>query len=393
MSGHRILNIFAILLSIQASSLLADTTLLGSGYSTAGGKLKDSCIEGEVVYTQNSFQELEYITAYSIKEQIEKIWGNLGIGAGFLGFGFSSSLAYLSKTIQSDLSLTLLLSYSTKLGSAIYKSHSLNEKGLKAIKGDGHEFLSICGDSFVYKQDLGSKLFISATLHFRNRATLKKFIHRVEISALFGLFTKTKEFVKKIEGFASDAYLVVDAYQLGGRPDSLHAIVDSLQQKPCKLDEPGRCVVVLNNLLDYASSLEGYRGQFLLSSPPTKRELDSLAVLKTDIVSYHESGYSQLSFPTGTRTTRLKSMPMHYIDKLASLYVVKERIDFLLASSLRQKDHPLLLKKKTVVEMHIEKYKKLIDFCRDNHEHDDCLQRSRSTLDPDEKLDQSLLTF
>ncbi|MBQ47422.1 MAG: hypothetical protein CMP10_08120 [Zetaproteobacteria bacterium] len=368
--------ILAKLAFLVATDLTANTIKLGQSFSSYDQSLKEPCLVGDSVFINNSFQEFGYTISSTIAQHFEQTTGFLSVGVNLFLIGASYSLEYLSKTLRTERSLTILFNYSTKAGSLIYKNRKLNQRGELASSQSAQKRKELCGEAFASQQSLGSRLFINATLHFKDKASLERFIHTIKISFLFGLITKTSRFKEETKTFTEDAYLTVDGYQEGGQDSDFNNLLQEIKQGPCHIKNPEKCIKGVNRLLQYAITPSGYRQQIALNNPPLLEELDNLSVLETELAAYHESGHEALqsfSDPIVINSAQFKpSILMIYIDKLASLYQVKERILFLLDADLSQSDRPKLKSGLDEINDRIEQLKKLVEICKASIDHQKC---------------------
>ena len=127
-----------------------------------------------------------------------------------------------------------------------------------------------CGDEFVYQVQNGAKLFIIYRLDFRSESARRDLEAKVSGKSTFGEVNAELRLLSNL--LAKQARLSVEAYQFGGEPWKLGAIVNGASETPeqaregaralarCGASDLGACETFITNALTYATDVHAQNG-------------------------------------------------------------------------------------------------------------------------------------
>ena len=142
------------------------SAIIGTGYSSENQANSGQCIEGEIQYVGKQDSNFNLDTTIR-QEALEK---SLGMEAGFrVRTGvttYSGSAKFLKASKSNSHSITLNYSSDYSFKQRIISNPKLNEIGTK-FSNNPDRFKKTCGDNFIYKQNLGAKLFYNLSFQCR----------------------------------------------------------------------------------------------------------------------------------------------------------------------------------------------------------------------------------
>lgn len=281
-----------LLLSSFALGSETASSLLGRGIDRSGHLLA-GCLQGTPQFFSRSYQQINYELSHDRMEQVQRHWGQVGGSVNFFLIGGGLSVEWLAETARSQRSLSLLFNYKTQLGSLQLRHPRLSERAEALQQSSLAALQSACGQHFIHKIDLGARMMLAVTLHFRSAEAYERFVKTIKISVLFGLISKTKRFVEETNEFTQDFAIKVSALQWGGEPSQLEAILGSKAKHSCRADAMQSCLELIAELQRYIGAENGLASQLKFTDTSSELAWDRLQVLQIYNAAFAESGFDQ----------------------------------------------------------------------------------------------------
>jgi hypothetical protein len=331
---------------------------LGRGFDTSTGWTSSPCIAGIPVLRGNRSGSVSFHFDESFADYLQTTDGRLGAGVDLGIIGGGVAVDFFARVARTELSTSLTIGFDGAMGTAVLTEPRLTAEGRAAADMTPERRRSTCGDGFISSVDLGSRLYISATLHFKDEETFERFVKTVEVSALFGLVRAKKTFVDETRHFAQDAYLKIDGLQEGGDPSRLHALLAS-DTSLCRLDNIDACHVLLTRLLAYAGSPEGYASQFSRTYAA-----EELAPLRFHSATYAASGVEELAAPKPILDDEFRALLRRLAELRARDLFLVDRASLLLGTPLSVERREALTSFRALAQENIDAINRALWVCQ-----------------------------
>jgi hypothetical protein len=265
-------------------SLGSDREVLGAGFEQALRMPLDSCLDGDWVYQGGSEGGLVYQGSFDANSMIYSMTGSIKASVDLILFGGSVKYSVRNKVTENTNSIgsTMVLNYNK--GSYNFENRRVKPAITSLLQSDPVAARNKCGDGFIHHVKLGSNLYVSAKLHFKDRAEYQWAQTKIKVKVLFWskTTTKTKEFYEATK----DAVYSIQANTDGGMTTKL-AQLTSGGPRYCKTDNMDACI-------DYADELFAY----LLEDGDYADDLNDshLNNMTYDVASYEKSGHYSLAY-------------------------------------------------------------------------------------------------
>ncbi|WP_462162948.1 hypothetical protein [Pseudoalteromonas xiamenensis] len=264
-------------------SLGTQNEQLGQGFELENGITKEACLDGDWVFQGGSMGELSYRGAFDSNTMINTIAGSVQGGINLVIFGGSVKFSMRRRVTENRNSAASVIELGYEKGSYNFENRTVKPAFSDLLKHDPLQAKNRCGNSFIHNIRLGSKLYVSAKLHFKTREEYEWFQTKIKIKVLFfkKTITKTKEFLEATK----NAVYTIQVNTDGGMTPKLAQLT---QHGPmhCKTDNLEPCMA-------FADELFGY----LLDGGDYGRDLTDqhLNVIKYDVERYEDSGHYDLA--------------------------------------------------------------------------------------------------
>ncbi|SMF71278.1 hypothetical protein SAMN06296036_12662 [Pseudobacteriovorax antillogorgiicola] len=116
-----------------------------------------------------------------------------------------------------------------------------------------------CGQEYIDQIVHGGKIYILVDFDFYDKEIQNRIETKIEFKVLG--FKKTKTFTKLTREEKQNTRINIDAFQVGGDPSQLDAILQDAQSTNCSLDEIDKCHDIIDRLFDYATADGRFREQ------------------------------------------------------------------------------------------------------------------------------------
>jgi hypothetical protein len=227
--------------------------ILWRGYNSETRSLQLPCVQGDIQFTpieKASFGFLYDQTYESImRESAGKAMGSINA----VVLSGKASREFLIRKSQNNQSVHALWSFEYEKAWASNGEPEMNLIGQSAAERDLPGRVLACGDSFVSKALIGTKIYISASLYFFTKEAYQRFKTKVSASALGGLVKKSKTSIEEVREFSESAIFSVSATQIGGNEGKLSSLLQGGEIR-CTLTNVDACADRYETLINYAKS-------------------------------------------------------------------------------------------------------------------------------------------
>jgi hypothetical protein len=293
--------------------------LIWRGYNSESRSLALPCTEGTLQLRPIEQASFGFLYDESFESLMRENAGKASGSVNALVISGSASREFLIRKSQNDRSIHALWTFEYKKGWVSSSSPQINLLGQSASQRDREGRLATCGDSFIARALVGTKLYISASILFFSREDYQRFKTKVSASALGGLVKKSKTSIEEVKNFQESAMLSVSAMQMGSDGEKISTILGG-NEILCSLNNVDDCADRYDALIRYAKSPDIY-------PPKPAVSLEDWPALHGVTSSYPEYGFDALS--------EKDSYPeINLLDK--SVYVAQQRDE--LSQLLWEKD-------------------------------------------------------
>jgi len=364
--------------------------LLGRGFDSSLGALRGRCLSGKARPRGKRSASLELVYGRETERSTDTVRGALSgeINLGLIGG--KAAMQYDREVSDASLSLSLYLLFQSSMGSFALDERALSPLGQMAVRQGQESVLSTCGDRFVTRVEGGARLRLGATFHLADRSAFERFKKTIQVSALFGLISKTQQSVEEVRSFARSAVLEISGAQEGGDPAQLAALLSPAPGGPlvCGLGDLSPCSAQLDRLLAYARRPDGFQGQLAGASP-------GLVALRIFTGGYEEAGHFPLAV-TGQDTGGLASAGWvrQILAEQGRQLRLGQRIAVLRRLPCPTKPGPRDLDGLSEsVQRNLAALDQTLGICREAPTQASCEQATRATLAALERIDVDALSF
>ena len=288
-------------------SLGSDKEVLGAGFEQSLRMPLDRCLDGEWVYQGGSEGGLTYQGAFDSDTLINTMTGSIKGGVNLILFGGSVKYSIRKKSTENNNTMGSTLVFNYNKGSYNFENRSVKPAVASLLQSNPSAARSQCGDGFIHNVKLGSNLYVTAKIHFRNKSEYEWAQTKIKIKVLFWSKTKTitKEFYEATQnavysiGVSSDSPMPPQMAQLSGT-------------KYCRTDNMDACISHANAVFSYLFENGSYGDEL------TDQYLNTTTY---DVASYEESGHYSLAY-AGTANNAQR-----YIELSQRLRVYQDFVD------------------------------------------------------------------
>jgi len=263
---------------------------LGTGYDDVSRRMLDVCVEGKVAKVGGGTGWLKSDSTKELETMRRDIDGYASAGVDVGIFGAGGAIEYIARTSRESLRQGVLLEFQAQVGSFVLRPNVvLNPTGRSvAAMSDLYGRRLRCGTEFVWQVDVGYRLRIALTATFQSRSSYEKFRREASVSALFGMFHHSWESVSVIQTFGQDVVLEASALQEGGKQERLERILEG--KTLCTGADIEACSEMVRQLLEYASSPDGFRAEMIHADVYDPADPHGPAVLRYVTSTYEDAG-------------------------------------------------------------------------------------------------------
>ncbi len=258
---------------------------LGRGYDGSSGFYKNKCIVGEIFEVGNKELEFNYLGSQTAKENMTEIFGRVTGKVDFGIFGGSVSVSITNRVSENTMtsSTSLRVRYDAQDLRIINPGYT--DYGYSAMAGGITEMQTMCGNSFVYRVNLGSDVFVTSRLYFRSRDEYNKFKTKVKIK--IGFIKKTITKTKTWSDHTKNAVYALDVVTNGGMTTRLQEIIDG-NKRYCNTSDLEDCGETTEILFSYLFGENGYADDL---------QQEHMLVKEVSTQTYADSGLFKLIAP------------------------------------------------------------------------------------------------
>ena len=199
-----------------------DVVRLGLGHDTRRSELLQECTLGLTDSSDGQDTEFELREIESRQQLSADLRVDVGISAGFLGFGFSNRFRMARSRDFSEYDLNIWVRVRVQTGSeALVSGVGLSRYYSDLLRENPFEFQSRCGDRFVQEVTYGGELLVILSIATTSESDRKELSNR--LSASFGLWGSAdgsieREIASQFEG--REVTIIIDRTGGGGElPD------------------------------------------------------------------------------------------------------------------------------------------------------------------------------
>lgn len=265
-------------------SLGSDKEVLGAGFETELRIPRESCLDGEWVFQGGSQGGLAYRGAFDTNTMINTLAGSVKAGVNLVIFGGSVKFSMRNRTTESNRTAASTIELNYTKGSYNFENRTVKPDIASLIQTNPQAVRDRCGDAFIHNKKLGSNLYVTAKLHFKDREEYEWYQTKIKIKVLFWskTITKTKEFYEATKNAVYSVQVNTD----GGLTPRLAALTAG-GPRYCRTNNIDSC-------LDYADELFSY----LLDGGDYPNELNDshLNTITYDVESYERSGHFDIAY-------------------------------------------------------------------------------------------------
>jgi hypothetical protein len=239
--------------------------VLGSGWDATAQRFKIDCIGGRIIQVPpDTKSRLAIRSSMTTGDLMKELGGSLSAKAKYVMFGGSMKGSLAQAATESTLSQIWV--YSVQVTDRIDKldpaTLKLNLAGRSAIKSSS--WREICGDEVVYQAQRGGVFYLIYRLDYDSEEAKQAIEMRANIDTpiadVSGALTSIQSMLSR------HSSLTIEAYQFGGDPSRLPAIVTGLNASAEASDAGARTLLECSNMdlsaceafvrraIDYASN-------------------------------------------------------------------------------------------------------------------------------------------
>lgn len=282
-------------------SLNTEHEQLGQGFEQELGIPLESCLDGQWQFQGGSMGDLAYRGDFDSDTMINTITGSVKAGINLVIFGGSAKFSMRRKVTKNRNSAASAVELTYEKGSYNFENRTTKPAFVELLSTDPTQVRNRCGDSFIHNIKLGSRIYITAKLHFKDRTKYEWFQTKIKVKFLF--FSKTFTKTKVFQEATKDAVYTIQVNTDGGMTPEL-ARLSKNGTMHCKTDNLTPCITYADNLFSYL--LDG--GDYV-----DDLKDEHLNVLKYEVESYEDSGHYDLAYAGQT------AIPNRYIALSARL--------------------------------------------------------------------------
>lgn len=247
----------------SANKIFTDESIVGKGFSSVEKAIKENCLENTSFdFHHNNKSSVMYYNDLSIDELSKEL--NININGDIDKYlpNINSELSYLQRTSPDSLTLTSTLISKVHNGYFLLKKMDKRILGFKVndlyksiIDKKKSEFIKICGDEVIEKQQLSAYLVFTASIEFESlqaRTALKKVLgEKGDIFTEMNMDSDEKSLLLSIdEKMRKQIKINLFGFQLGGDTRLIQPV---LKKRTCLLSNIEECILLFKKVHSYAS--------------------------------------------------------------------------------------------------------------------------------------------
>lgn len=280
--------------------------LLGSGWDThtesfPGGECVENA-DSQVYYAGSQQSEIQF--SRSLTEQELETMLNVDV-SGKLKlpvFSVDAAANFISEAKSTELSESMVFAYTIKGKTAVLRNTKLTTSGQTlADRGEVDKIRASCGDEFVSKIDLGSRLLVGIKFEFLNKEAISNFKGNINVKYM-DLFEVEGAAETALNQFSDSINIKIFAFQQGGKPEKLAEILNGSGEGDnrssfvtCSVDNRADCLSSLQRVLDYMSGNDEFSFKNQISDFSYNPSIPGgAAFLKYHTTSYYSAGHLAL---------------------------------------------------------------------------------------------------
>lgn len=245
-----------------ARVVASDTTrpVLGQGYDSQTGKLRQICVTGDLAYVGAGESELQLAQGQTLETMKSDVEATLGASVDILVASASAE-----STLQNYFVSTALMNRYFSRARVVGKQVRLVNIRLTPFgedvfdSGDEQTIRAQCGDGFVTTVTLGVYFSYSLNLQSYNSHSATRLRTVFSIELPFKTLRKERSKSWKVDRKHTD--VTFEAVQFGGNLKAFEAYQKKLEERGCDADELADCFAIADAAFDYVASPEGLRAQ------------------------------------------------------------------------------------------------------------------------------------
>lgn len=292
-----------LVLSISAESSIAVATVipkvgqvpalaLGTGYDSQTRMFRSRCVQGSYGFAGAQVGTLDLEHSLDQDRYHDEVSATAGAGVNLFLFGGEVKITVGHQQAAGSYNENLVYIAESHGKEALLDQPSVSAFGYDAARDPGY-VRHACGDEYISKVKLGAKLFLTASYNFGSLELKNEVITKVKFSVLG--FSKTVTHINAWSEVLAHSSVTIDAWQVGGLPERLTALKDSIPVKTCLLNNLAPCQDIVNRLMAYATAPDGLSAQIgSLTYDPDHPE-QSLAILGYETRRYIDAGFTELA--------------------------------------------------------------------------------------------------
>lgn len=257
---------------------------LGQGFEQALGIPLESCLDGQWQFQGGSMGDLAYRGDFDSDTMINTITGSVKAGINLVIFGGSAKFSMRRKVTKNRNSAASAVELTYEKGSYNFENRATKPAFVELLSTDPNQVRNRCGDSFIHNIKLGSRIYVTAKLHFKDRTKYEWFQTKIKVKFLF--FSKTFTKTKVFQDATKDAVYTIQVNTDGGMTPELARLTKNGTMH-CKTNNLTPCITYADNLFSYL--LDG--GNYV-----NDLKDEHLNVLKYEVEGYEDSGHYDLAY-------------------------------------------------------------------------------------------------
>ncbi|NUZ09917.1 hypothetical protein HUZ36_03915 [Pseudoalteromonas sp. McH1-7] len=257
---------------------------LGQGFEQTLGIPLEPCLDGQWQFQGGSMGDLVYRGDFDSDTMINTITGSVKAGINLVIFGGSAKFSMRRKVTKNRNSAASAVELTYEKGSYNFENRTTKPNISDLLNTSPSEVRGRCGDSFIHNIKLGSRIYVTAKLHFADQTKYEWFQTKIKVKFLF--FSKTFTKTKVFQDATKDAVYTIQVNTDGGMTPELARLTKNGTMH-CKTDNLTPCITYADNLFSYL--LDG--GDYV-----DDLKDEHLNVLKYEVESYEDSGHYDLAY-------------------------------------------------------------------------------------------------
>lgn len=232
----------------------------GMGFYPYTVHFRNPCVNGEVKWVKNSVAEVQLDKTLHKDKILSDIRAKFSGGANLI-FASGKITNKLAGIVREEKHMEkLVYKSSVATGTTMLESPRLTDKAIQlANQGDYDAIIQYCGTEFIDKILHGADLYITVEFDFYDKYVKNEIETKIEFKVL-GL-KETKIYKRLSEDLKRRASVKIDAFQIGGNPDTLDRILKNARKKSCTLAKIEECHKIIDSLIQYAVGNDGILSQ------------------------------------------------------------------------------------------------------------------------------------